>query len=145
MAMDGANPLYKTTVDSPHALLDGGLAAFDDWAARNNAKDGPPPSFNKMKNGRWVDTAGPADSEVRLTGMRHTAHCPASCIDAPFRNSRYEISKKPESARVHWAVGSGDDAVALSLGIKWSSDQPRATVHRPGGDLPRSAGDRWPR
>jgi len=57
MAMDGANPLYKTTVDSPHVLLDGGLAAFDDWAARNNAKDGPPPSFNKMKNGLWTGTS----------------------------------------------------------------------------------------
>jgi len=66
MAMDGANPLYKTTVDSPHALLDGGLVAFDNWAATNNAKNGPPSSFNKMKNGLWTGTS--ADG-VRFSGF----------------------------------------------------------------------------
>ncbi len=63
-AMDGADPLYKTTVDDPHALLDSGLSAFDEWAGKTGASKGPPPGFGPASagappklNGEWTGVA----------------------------------------------------------------------------------------
>ncbi len=59
-AMKGSDPLYKTTVDDPHALLDSGLAAFDNWAGATGADKGPPTGFGGVAagtpaklNGEW--------------------------------------------------------------------------------------------
>jgi len=117
-------------------------------ATRSDDQRGACLATHQHRAMRWSASGNVCGRPGRRTGDLGRSppgpHCPVPCIDAPFRNSRYEISENGERTR---APGCGQWRRRCCAGrrIKRSSYQLRATVHRPGGDLPRSGGDRSPR